>query len=55
MLEKEIQDSVNEQDWGNVENQWEILKLSILKVVRKVCGITKLNSSKTKHHGGMTR
>ena len=46
MLEKEMQDRVNEQDWGNVENQWEKLKLSILKVARKVCGITRLNSSK---------
>ena len=44
MLEKEMQDSVNEQDQGNVENRWEKLKLSILKVARKVCGITKLNS-----------
>ena len=37
---------MNEQDWGNVENRWEKLKLSILKVARKVCGITRLNSSK---------
>ena len=36
MLEKEMQDSVNEQDWGNVENRWKNLKLSILKVPRKV-------------------
>ena len=46
MLEKEMQDRVNEQDWGNVENRWEKLKLSKLKVARKVCGITRLNSSK---------
>ena len=33
-------------NWGNVENRREKLKLSILKVARKVCGITRLNSSK---------
>ena len=55
MLEKEIQDSVDEQNWGNVEDRWEGLKLSILKVQEEygVCGITKLNRSKK--HGGMTR
>ena len=43
ILEKEIQENVNEHDWGDMKQPSEKLNLGVLIVTSKVCGIFKMN------------